>query len=176
MSPVVFWPCLAGLIFLVLGLIAVRRELAAAISLDKVIVLGRVFVAASLAAFGAEHFAGAQLIKQVVPSWMPAALFWTYFVGVALFAAALSLVLMKHVRWSALSLAAMFFLFVVMIHAPGVATHPRDRIFWTVMLRDLAFGAGALAFAGAQTQQGRGRGSSALIFIGRLCFAICKAV
>jgi uncharacterized membrane protein len=172
LGPIVFWSCLAGSFFLLLGLFAVTKEFSAAIGLDKFILLGRVFVAASLAAFGAEHLAGAQLIKQVVPSWMPAPLFWTYFVGLALFAAALSLISMKYIRWSALSLAAMFFLFVVMIHVPGVAAHPRDRIFWTVMLRDLAFGAGALALAGAQTQQGRLQSSNMLIFIARLCIAI----
>jgi len=170
MSQFEFWPCFAGLVFLVVGLIFVRKELAVASGLDKLIVLGRVFVAAPLAAFGAEHLAGARLLMGIVPAWIPGRLFWTYFVGFALLAAALSLVLMRFVRWSALLLAAMFFLFVLLIHAPGVMVHPKDRIFWTVMLRELAFGGGALAFAGIC--RGINPGSNRMVFLGRVLIAV----
>ena len=56
-SRFIFWPWFAGLTFLVAGLIAVRKELPAARGLDKLLALGRVFVAASLALFGAERSA-----------------------------------------------------------------------------------------------------------------------
>lgn len=152
--------------FLVIGLFAFRRELSTARGLEKVIALGPVFVAAPLAAFGAEHLAGAQFIIQVVPTWMPGRLFWVYFVGLALVVAAISLVLMKYVRWSATLLGVMFFLFVLMVHLPRVAANPRDRIAWAVALRDLAFGGGAWALAGTVL------GSSRLTMIGRLCIVI----
>lgn len=167
-----FWPCFAGLVILVIGLVAARKRLLAAAGVDKLVALGPTFFAASLGAFGAEHFVAAQFIVQAVPVWMPARLFWTYFVGTALIAASLSIVCMKYVRWSAASLAVMFFLFVLMIHMPRVAANPRDRISWAVMLRDLSFGGGALAFAGSQfVQQGKS-GASRLIFAGRYCVAI----
>src|SRR5665811_686562 len=114
-SRFIFWLWFAGLIFLFAGLFAVRKELPAARGLDKLLALGRVFVAASLALFGTEHLAGAQFVMQVVPPWMPGRLFWTYFVGVALIAAALSIVAGKQVRLSATLLGIMFFLFVVLI-------------------------------------------------------------
>jgi hypothetical protein len=47
----------------------------------------------------------------------------------------------------------MFLLFVLLIHVPGVVAHPRDRIFWIVMLRDLAFAGGALALTGDANRQ-----------------------
>ncbi len=164
-SRFLFWPWFAGLTLLAIGLFAVRRELSAAPGLDKLIVLGRVFFAVPLAAFGAEHLSGARFVMQVVPAWMPARLFWVYFVGCALVAAALSLILRIRVRLTATLLAVMFLLFVALVHAPRVAANPRDRIAWAVALRDLAFAGGALALAAAQT-------SHRLIVIARVGVAI----
>jgi uncharacterized membrane protein len=84
---------------------------------------------------------------QAVPAWMPARLFWAYFVGFALLATALSLTFKRYVRWSTLLLAIMLFIFVASIHIPNVVANPKSRILWTVMLRDSAFAAGTLAFA-----------------------------
>jgi uncharacterized membrane protein len=156
-SRLVFWPWLAGVTVLVIGLAAMRREFSTARRLDKLIVLGRPFFASSLAVFGAEHFTAAKAIMQFVPPWMPARLFWAYFVGVALLAAAISIVLMQYVRLSALLLGVMFFLFVSLIHLPNVAANPRDRIMWAIALRDLAFGGGAVALAANQMKDGIGR-------------------
>jgi uncharacterized membrane protein len=166
----IFWPWFAGLTFLIAGLVAVRRELAASVKLDKLIVLGPVFFAVPLAVFGAEHLAGAQFVMQVVPHWIPARLFWTYFVGFALIAAAVSILLKKHVRRSAMLLGAMFFLFVLFIHGPNVAVNPRDRIAWAVAFRDLAFGWGALALAATQNNERRIHGPK--LVVARLSIAM----
>lgn len=165
-SSFVFWPCFAGLLFLIAGLISFRKEIAAAEGLNKLVALASVFVAASLAVFGAEHLAGPRILMQLVPAWMPAHLFWAYFVGFALLAAALSVTFKRYVRWSTLLLAILIFLFVASIHIPNVITHPGGRIFWTVMLRDSAFAAGILAFAAYLWRQ------HLFIDIGRICFAI----
>lgn len=170
-SGIVFWPSFAGLAFLILGLVVVRKEFAAAQGLEKLVVLGPVFVAASLATFGAEHFAASSGISQIVPAWMPGHLFWTYFVGTSLLAAALSLSLMKYVRWSAPFLAVMFFIFVLSIHLPNVIANPHDRFRWAVMLRDTTFAAGALALAGVTNQEKSPQLSKALILLGRILFA-----
>jgi uncharacterized membrane protein YphA (DoxX/SURF4 family) len=98
---------------------------------------------------------------------MPARLFWTYFVGLALIAAALSLIFMKYVPASGMLLGIMFVLFVLMIHFPNVAANPKDRILWTVALRDLSFAGGAFALAGTQFQQLNESISKALILIAR---------
>ncbi len=146
-SPLIFWPCFAGLVILTIGFVTIRKDLSAAPGLDKLIVLGRVFFAAPLAVFGAEHFAASKSIMQVVPPWMPGRLFWTYFVGLCLISAAISLVLTRYVRLSAPLLAIMFLLFAAMIHLPNVAANPKDRIVWAVAVRDLSFAAGACALA-----------------------------
>lgn len=168
LSPMIFWPCFAGVAILAIGFITARKELSAALGLDKLIALARVFFAAPLAVFGTEHLVAAKSISQVVPPWMPGRLFWTYFVGLCLIAAALSLVLTKYVRWSSTLLAIMFFLFAAMIHLPNVAANPKDRFVWAVAVRDLSFAAGACALASTQGVHG----SNALLRFARLYIPI----
>ena len=175
-SPFVFWPSVLGLVFLLIGLVTIRKELVTAVPLEKLIALGCVFVAAPLAAFAGEHLAGARVLMQGVPQWMPAHLFWAYFVGIALLAAALSLALKRCVGWSAPLLTLLFFLFVLSIHVPGVVAHPNDRIRWAVVLRDSAFACGALALTGFTTQQANPRRSRVLIFVARLAIGIVLIV
>jgi uncharacterized membrane protein len=109
------------------------------------VALGPVFVAASLAAFAGEHFTAARSLSQLVPKWMPARVFIAYFVGVAHLAAALSFVVRRCIRWSAIFLAIMFALFVLLLHLPGAIGHPAVRIFWIVSVRETTFTLGALS-------------------------------
>jgi uncharacterized membrane protein len=171
-SPFILWPCFLGLVFLIIGLLDSRREIAAANGLDKLIALAWVFVAAPLAVFAGEHLAGPKFLMELVPPYMPVRLFWAYFVGVALLAAALSLSLKKYVRWSAPLLAAMFFLFVLMMDLPATIAHPHNRQFWTLALRETAFGGGALALTGFTMLQTNRRYAKTLISVARFCIGI----
>jgi uncharacterized membrane protein len=168
----VFWLWFAGLTFLIAGLVVVRKELITASGLDKLIALGSVFVAAPLATFGAEHFVDARDIMRLVPVWMPAHLFWTYFVGCALISAATSLVAMKFVRLSATMLGMMFFLFVLMMDLPFAIAHPANRLAWNFVLRESAFAGGAWALAGSQSLESRTEKQNWMILIGRFCVAL----
>jgi uncharacterized membrane protein YphA (DoxX/SURF4 family) len=169
------WICVAGVVILIIGFVAAKRELQAAVGLDKLVAVGRVLFAAPLAAFGAEHLALGRVIIGAVPVWMPVRLLWVYFVGIALIAAALSLVLGIRVRLTATLLAIMFFLFVVMIHVPN-AVRGHDRIVWNVALRDFSFGAGALALAGSLWSGARERDGNAVVWIGRVAIAVVLMV
>ena len=100
------WGMIAtGLIALLVGLVLLRPRLAAATGVRKILILGPLCEAVALAIFAAEHFLMAQQLMAIVPRWLPGALFWTYFVGLALLAAALSLIAWRCVRWSAPMLA-----------------------------------------------------------------------
>jgi uncharacterized membrane protein len=140
-----FWPQLAGVIFLLLGLFVVRRQLS--FRLESLPVLGRVFVPFALATFGAEHMVSANFMKDMIPAYVPGHLFWIYFVGVALFAAAISILFDRYVDLSASLLGLMWVLFVLMMHIPGLLSALRDRFIWAVTLRDLTFGLGAWTLA-----------------------------
>ena len=169
---VVFWPWFAGLVFIAVGLVAFRKEFAAARGLDKLIALGPVFVAAALAVFSADHFTQARDIMQMVPAYMPWHLFWAYFVGCALLAAATSLVAMRFVRLSATLLGVMFFLFVLMMDLPAAVADPGDRLAWNFVLRESAFAGGAWALVGSQGRQLETGKQNWMVLIGRICAAI----
>jgi len=146
-SPQVFGPYLTLVVFLIAALAAVGREFRMARGLDKAYPLGRVSLAIPIAVFGADHLTQAHAIMKIVPAWMPFKLFWTYFVGVALIAAALSFIFRVGIRLSATLLAIMFFCFVAMMDLPGAIRVPHNRIAWTLLARELVFGAGAMLLA-----------------------------
>ncbi len=175
-SPVVLGTGLTGLVCLALGGIVARKDVAAAHGLDKLTALACVFFAAPLAAFGAEHLTDAGDIAQLIPSWVPAHMFWAYFVGVALIAAGLSLSLKRYLRLTGALTALMFFLFVAMMHIPGVVANPRDRFSWAIAFRDLSFGSGALALAGAMSSHSLARDDNAAITVARVLLGLAMIV
>jgi uncharacterized membrane protein len=135
----------AGISYFLLALISLRKELSAKFS--ALPILGRVFVPVGLAMFGAEHLTIPNSLAQLVPKWMPAHLFWAYFVGFALFAAATSIALNKFARLAASLTGLMFVLFVLMIHAPNVVADPHNRILWAVACLEISFACGLFLFA-----------------------------
>lgn len=151
--PAAFWPGILGILFLVAGIITYRRDFQAS-SHDAfgLTALGPVFVAASLAAFAGEHFSSAAGIASIVPKWIPAPLFIAYFVGVAHLAVALSFVARRYVRWSALCLALMFGLFVLLMDLPAALKRPEVRLFWSLAARQTTFAIGALALFATVTR------------------------
>jgi uncharacterized membrane protein len=171
-SPFVYWPYSAGVALLLIGLFAMRTEIAQARGLDKIVALSRLFVAVPLAVFSGEHLSAAKFIMLAVPSWMPWRLFWAYFVGFALLAAALSFVTRIQARWAGLLLGIMIFLFVLSLHVPKVVANPHDRIAWAVAIRDSSFAGGAWILSGTQTEEWRRHGTNKLITIGRFLIAI----
>jgi uncharacterized membrane protein len=168
----VFWPYFAGVMVLAFGVPKTGKELAATRGLDKMVTFGPLFFAIPMAVFGAQHFTAAHFVARMVPSWIPWHLFWIYFVGTALIAAALSIVTGKQAWLSAGLLGLMLFLFVVLMHIPTLLRKPFDRIQLAVVFRDLSFSGGALAYAGAQTSVWRARGKHALLTTARFFIAV----
>lgn len=170
----VIWSYLVFGVVLAVGLITVfvRGDWQRARGLDKLVLFGPLFYAAPLAAFGTEHFTRTQLIASIVPRWIPWHLFWAYFVGACFIAAGLSLVTRIQARLAASLLALTFFLFVVLMDAPGWAHHPLNRFAAALTLRELAFSGGALALAASLAGQGRERGRQILATMARYFVAI----
>jgi uncharacterized membrane protein len=164
----------AGIAALVAGLFLVRGRFAAASGAGGVLVLGPVFEAVALAIFAAEHFLAARGLSVIVPRWIPGALFWTYFVGAALLAAAISFIAWRYVRWSASLLALLFLIIVATIDLPNLPKHAHERLFWTLTVREAAFAGGAMVLAGSLWPRGRSAGT-VLIMLGRL-FVACTFV
>jgi uncharacterized membrane protein len=161
----------AGAAALLAGLVLIRARLRTASGADQALVFGPVFEAVALAVFAAEHFLAARDLMSIVPPWLPGPLFWTYFVGVAWLAAALSFIVWRCVCWSAALTALLFIIIVVTIDLPNLPAHLGDRLFWTLTVRELAFAGGAMVLAGS-VWPSRTWASRVLIRVGRGIVAI----
>lgn len=170
----IFWPYFAGAVVLAVGLAQIARSKGfESAGIDKMIVLGPLFIALPMAVFGAFHFIAAKLVAPIVPKWIPGHLFWVYFVGAALLAAGLSLASGKNAKLAATLLSAMLFSFVLLIHLPNLVKYPHNRIVFAVLLRDTSFSAGALACAFAVGAASAKSSSRWVHLVVRSVIAIC---
>lgn len=139
--------CAAGVALIIIAAVAAKKDVAQARGLDRTAALANLCFAAPLGVFGAEHFAAAQGISQLVPKFMPWPFFWTYLVGTALFSASLSIATQIKVHWSGLMWGIMMFLFVAMMDIPGALQESHNRIVWALLAREMSFGAGGWCLA-----------------------------
>lgn len=94
----------------------------------------------SLGAFfflaGVQHFLFAPFVATLVPAWIPGALFWTYFAGVALIAGGVGLVIPLTARLAAALTGSVVFCWFLMLHIPrAVAMHNQNE--WTAVIEAL---------------------------------------
>jgi uncharacterized membrane protein YphA (DoxX/SURF4 family) len=152
------------LALLAVGLFAAKGDI-------STVTLTRLCIAIPLVIFGAEHLSSQQTLLALVPSYMPARIFWVYFVGFALIAASLSIATGRQVRWSGLLYGMMMFLFVAMLHLPG-AVKAGGRIPWTIVFREMSFGGAGFVLAGIALSRERVGEGRSLIAAGRVPIAV----
>lgn len=171
MSAEVWGMTITGIVTLAAGLVLVRERFQAASGGAKVVVLGPVFEAVSLAIFSAEHFFAARELMAIVPRWLPGPLFWTYFVGAAWLAAAISFIAWRQVRWSATLTAALLLIIVITVDLPNTPKNLHSRFFWILIVRETAFASGAMVLAGSAWLASKNSAGNVLIQIGRFIVA-----
>jgi uncharacterized membrane protein len=115
--------------------------------LSHLATFGRVAFAFALVVFAVQHFLYAKFVATIVPAWIPARLFWSYFVGVAFVAAALAIVTRQMARIASILLGIMFLIWVVILHVPRVAAQPRNGDEVTSLLVALAMSGVSFIFA-----------------------------
>ena len=155
-----------GVAALVAGLVWVGPRFRAASGAGRLLVLGPLCDAIALAVFAAEHFTDAHGMAPMVPGWLPAHLFWIYFFGAALLAAAISFIIWRSVRWAAAGLALFFLLVVATMDVPGIPSSFHERFFWILTFRETCFASGAIVLWGSVWPRG-GRAGAALVKVGR---------
>jgi uncharacterized membrane protein len=99
------------------------------ITLDKITKLGRYFLAIPMIVFGVQHFLYAEFIVHLVPTWIPARLFWTYTAGLALFASGIGISINALSRLASILLGLMISIWVVVLHIPRAIQLPGDTEF-----------------------------------------------
>jgi uncharacterized membrane protein YphA (DoxX/SURF4 family) len=103
------------------------------------LVAGRILFACSLIVFAAQHFMYADYISTLIPSWIPAPVFWAYFVGIAFLAASISLFIRIKTRLASALLGFMFLFWVFFLHAERVTSNLQKETEWTSLFIALAF-------------------------------------
>jgi uncharacterized membrane protein len=106
--------------------------------------VGRCALGAFLVLGGTQHFLFTQFVATLVPSWIPGAIFWTYFAATALIAGGIGLVVPRTSRLAAASVGAMIFTWLLVLHIPrGITMNNQNE--WTAVIEALAMS--AIAFS-----------------------------
>jgi len=118
--------------------------------MDNLKNIGRIIFAIPFAIFGMMHFMAAGDMAGMVPSWVPGGVFWVYLTGLALVAAAVSLITKKQIYLASLLLAVLLFVFVVTVHLPGmmVENPMMKQMAMGSLMKDMSMAGAALLIAG----------------------------
>jgi uncharacterized membrane protein len=113
-------------------------------------IVARVLFAIPFFMFGVNHFVYGQKMAYLIPSYVPGGVFWVYFTGVCLIAAAASIVTKIQGKLAMHLLALLLLIFVVTLHIPGMGSANADIKMMSMMalLKDLGLMGGALLLAG----------------------------
>lgn len=120
------------------------------------LIAGCAALGAFLIASGVQHFLFPAVVDTLVPAWIPAPRFWTYFAAVALIAGGCGLMLPK-TRWLAgLSVGLMLLTWLFVLHVPRALMAPvaNRRNEWTAVFEALAFSGIALLLTRPSTSSG----------------------
>jgi uncharacterized membrane protein len=116
---------------------------------------------AALPAIGLSHFLYPGGTASMVPAYIPFPSFWGYFTGSAHVLAGLAILAGVLPALAAALEAAMITGFVLLLHLPGVAAHPRDRLQWTMLFIATAYAGSAWAVASSLRRAAPGPGGPA---------------
>lgn len=107
---------------------------------------GRIVFAIPFAVFGMMHLVMANNFGGMVPSWVPGGIFWVYITGLALIAAAVSIISKKQIYLASILLAVLLAVFVMTIHIPALLGG--NQMAMGSLLKDMSLAGGALLVAG----------------------------
>ncbi len=108
--------------------------------------IGRIIFVVPFAMFGMMHLIMASNFTGMVPSWVPGGVFWVYVTGMALMAAAISIISKKQIYLASVLLAVLMGVFVMTIHLPAIIGG--DQMAMSGLLKDMSLAGGALLIAG----------------------------
>jgi len=124
---------------------------------DTLSKIGLYLFAFSMLIFGVQHYMYAPYIATLIPAWMPAHLFLTYFTGTAFIAAAIAIASGIQARLGAALLGLMFLLWTVLLHAPRVFAHIHNKDELTSLFVALAMSGVLLLSRERYQKQGKSR-------------------
>ena len=109
---------------------------------------GRLCLGTFMILAGIQHFMFVKFVALLLPAFIPGAVFWVYFAGVALIAGGVGLITPLLPRLAALLSGVMIFSWVFLVHLPLVIKHPQDPGQVSAIFEALAFSGVAFLIAG----------------------------
>ena len=92
--------------------------------LGKLIPFGPAFFGITMLIFGVEHFFYPAFVATLVPTWIPGAMFWTYFAGIALIAGGAAIIINIQASLAANLLGIAIFIWFIVLHIPRAIADP----------------------------------------------------
>jgi putative oxidoreductase len=108
--------------------------------------IGRYLFALPFLIFGLLHFINAQGMAAIVPGWIPGHIFWIILTGLAMIAAAVSILIQVWDRQATILLGVMLLIFVLTIHLPNTINDPSGAM--GDLLKDTALAGASWLYAG----------------------------
>jgi uncharacterized membrane protein len=97
---------------------------------------------------GAAHFKFHQFVPSLIPDYIPAHVFWTYFAGVALLAGGVGLIFKPIRTWAAAFSGLMILLWFILLHVPRALATPHVYDEWMGVCESLNFSGILFVLAG----------------------------
>jgi uncharacterized membrane protein len=133
--------------------------------LESIIPLAPIFLGAFFCIAGVEHFIYAPFVKQMVPAWIPARIFWTYFAGIALLAGGVGMMVPKVARLAGTLSGIMVFSWVVLLHIPRAFADLHNTAETTAIFEALTLSSAAFLVAARAAESSNPRNPA---FAGRV--------
>ncbi len=112
---------------------------------------GIILYALVIGFFGVNHFLNRTGFQNTIPSFLPYGVFWLYFTGIALIAAAISFLLGWKTKLAGLLLAGFLIIIVLTVHLPAYVNGTANAALSIPLInlvKDTGLAAGALVIAG----------------------------
>ncbi len=130
---------------------SLRAQSSAPRFLESLIRLAPFFVSAFFCIAGVEHFLYAPFVEQMIPAWIPARIFWTYFTGTALLTGGIGILVPKTARLAGLLSGTMVLSWVVLLHIPRALADLHKTAETTAIFEALAISGAAYLIAARST-------------------------
>ena len=123
--------------------------------LSKLAPYGKYFFCVMFIAFGIDHFIYVEFVSGLVPKWIPFPIFWTYFTGIALLGAGISILINFKMKIIFQLAAIMLFIWLLTIHVVFAIKYPEwnDRENIIGCFQCLAFTGIALLIAATSEKE-----------------------
>lgn len=116
---------------------------------EKLARISRYVFALLLIVFGVQQFLNLDFLTAKVPAYLPLRIVWVYFVGAALTATGISVLINKKAKLSATLLGILLLIINLLFHVPLLISDVHNPLYWTAVMIDLAITGGVFILAGS---------------------------